>query len=81
MKGLGFTFDSRELVATDYGAPTTRKRWYTLFHSDGKEIRWPEATHSQYAMIGLKPWVPVSTVIDWSDLGKPIFDRKKPQLI
>ena len=25
MKGLGYQFDSRELVAADYGAPTTRR--------------------------------------------------------
>lgn len=31
MKGLGYQFDSRELVAADYGAPTTRRRWYAIF--------------------------------------------------
>ncbi|SHF62737.1 C-5 cytosine-specific DNA methylase [Lactonifactor longoviformis DSM 17459] len=31
MKSLGYDFDSRELVAADYGAPTTRKRWYAIF--------------------------------------------------
>ena len=28
MKSLGYIFECRELVAADYGAPTTRKRWY-----------------------------------------------------
>lgn len=78
MISLGFTFECRELVAADYGVPTTRKRWYAVFRSDGKSIKWPEPTHSKYAMTGLKPWIPVSTVMDWSDLGKSIFDRKKP---
>ena len=47
MKALGYIFDCRELVAADYGAPTTRKRWYAVFRRDGKEIRWPEPTHSR----------------------------------
>ena len=81
MKKLGFKFDSRVLVAADYGAPTTRKRWYAVFRSDGKEIRWPEPTHSkdgQDGLFPLKPWVPVSTCLDFSDLGASIFGRKKP---
>jgi len=38
MKGLGYRFDSRELVAADYGAPTIRKRWYAIFRRDGRDI-------------------------------------------
>ena len=34
MEALGYEFDSRELVAADYGAPTTRKRWYAVFRRD-----------------------------------------------
>lgn len=75
---LGFDFASKELIAADYGAPTTRKRWYAVFRSDGKPIKFPEPTHNRNGENGLEKWVPVSTVIDWSDLGKSIFDRKKP---
>lgn len=78
MKGLGYVFDSRELVAADFGAPTTRKRWYAIFRRDGKEISWPVPTHSKTAAGGLKPWIECGKYIDWSDLGKSIFDRKKP---
>lgn len=45
MKSLGYAFDCRELVAADYEAPTTRKRWYAVFRRDGREIIWPEPTH------------------------------------
>ena len=45
MKSLGYVFDCRELVAADYGAPTTRKRWYAIFRRDGREIVWPAPTH------------------------------------
>ena len=78
MLSLGYEFDSRELVAADYGAPTTRKRWYAIFRRDGKPIAWPTPTHSKNGENGLKKWVPVSSVLDFSDLGKSIFGRKKP---
>ena len=78
MKSLGYQFDSRELVAADYGAPTTRKRWYAIFRRDGKPIVWPEATHSKEGTGGKQKWVPVSSVLDFSDLGNSIFGRKKP---
>lgn len=38
-KCLGYDFDSRELCAADYGAPTTRKRWYAVIRSDHRAIR------------------------------------------
>ena len=82
MKKLGFVFDSRVLVAADYGAPTTRKRWYAVFRSDGKPINWPEPTHCKNGetdLLGTRlPWVPVSTCLDFTDLGASIFERKKP---
>jgi len=78
MKKLGFDFDSKELIAADYGAPTTRKRWYAVFRSDGREIIWPEQTHSKTGNDGLEKWIPISTYLDFSDLGKSIFGRKKP---
>lgn len=78
MKSLGYEFDSRELVAADYGAPTTRKRWYAIFRRDGKPIVWPEPTHSKTGTDGLQKWVPVSTVLDFANVGKSIFGRKKP---
>ena len=78
MKSLGYIFDSRELVAADYGAPTTRKRWYAIFRRDGKDIVWPTPTHNKNGTDGLKKWIPASSVIDFSNLGKSIFDRKKP---
>lgn len=77
MKSLGYQFESRELIAADYGAPTTRKRWYAILRRDGKQITWPEPTHSKDG-IYLPKWKACGDYIDWSDLGKSIFDRKKP---
>ena len=78
MQSLGYDFDSRELVAADYGAPTTRKRWYAIFRRDGRSIVWPEPTHNKTGTDGKEKWVPVSSVLNFSDLGKSIFGRKKP---
>ena len=77
VQSLGYDFDSRELVAADYGAPTTRKRWYAIFRRDGKPIVWPEPTHSKDGSYE-KKWLECGDYIDWSDLGKSIFDRPKP---
>lgn len=78
MKSLGYAFDSRELVAADYGAPTTRKRWYAVFRRDGKQIVWPEPTHNRNGVNGLQPWEPIYKYLDMWELGKSIFGRKKP---
>ena len=74
MKSLGYIFECRELVAADYGAPTTRKRWYAIFRRDGMEIVWPVPTHFK----DHEPrWKACGDYIDWSDLGRSIFTRKK----
>ncbi len=75
MKSLGYIFDSKELIAANYGAPTTRKRWYAIFRRDGRDIVWSEQTYFK----DREPrWKQCGDYIDWSDLGTSIFDRKKP---
>lgn len=75
MKSLGYVVESRELIAANYGAPTTRKRWYAIFRRDGEPIVWPVQTHFEN---GTPKWLECGDYIDWSDLGKSIFGRKKP---
>lgn len=77
MEDLGYNFDCRELVAADYGAPTTRKRWYAVLRKDGRDIVFPDQTHSKDG-IEYDKWLECGDYIDWSDLGKSVFDRKKP---
>lgn len=69
---LGYEVQWKELVAADYGAPTTRKRLYVIARCDGQPIVWPEPTHSK------ADWVPFSTCVDWSLPCRSIFGRKKP---
>ena len=77
MQKLGYDFDSRELIAADYGAPTTRRRWYAVFRRDGKPIRFPMPTHSRSGLWGEK-WRACGDYIDWTDPGVSIFGRQKP---
>lgn len=81
MRSLGYTFECRELVAADYGAPTIRKRWYAVFRRDGCRTAWPEQTHAKAGTIEsltLPTWEPVAKCIDFDDVGESIFARKRP---
>jgi DNA (cytosine-5)-methyltransferase 1 len=69
-----YQIDMREMVAADYGAPTTRKRLFIIGRKDGKEIVFPEATHGP----GRAPYATAADCIDWTDLGKSIFERERP---
>lgn len=74
LENLGYSVDMRELVACDYGAPTTRKRLFVIARRDGGEIMFPEATHGP----GLQPYRTAADCIDWSIPCPSIFDRKRP---
>ena len=63
---LGYTVEHRELIAADYGAPTTRKRFVLIARCDGRPIVWPEPTHSKDGTGGKKKWVSAAEIIDWS---------------
>ena len=81
MRSLGYTFESRELVAADYGAPTIRKRWYAVFRRDGCKTEWPKQSRAKSGTIEsltMPSWEPVSKCIDFEDVGESIFARKKP---
>ena len=83
LRSCGYEVQWRELKACDYGAPTTRKRFFLIARSDGQHIVWPEPTHaspdSEYVKTGVKkPYVPAKDIIDWSISAPSIFERKKP---
>lgn len=82
LSDLGYAIEHKELVAADYGAPTTRKRFVLVARCDGKPIVWPERTHaprnSPEVKAGkLKPWRSAAEIIDWSILGHSIFQSKE----
>jgi DNA (cytosine-5)-methyltransferase 1 len=81
MRDLGYSFESRELCAADFGAPTIRKRWYAVLRRDGCRTAWPEQTHARPGTLEasvMPTWVPAARHIDFSDTGTSIFGRHKP---
>ena len=82
LEDLGYVVEYRELIAADYGAPTTRKRFVLVARCDGKPIVWPERTHaprdSEEVKSGkYKPWRSAAEIIDWSIPGYSVFASKK----
>lgn len=78
MKSFGFQFDWRYLNAADYGAYTSRKRYFAQFVARDYKIVWPEITHSKCGELGASKYKAVREVLDLNDEGMSIFDRKKP---
>lgn len=82
LEALGYAVEYRELVAADYGAPTTRKRFVLIARCDGQPIRWPEHTHaprdSEEVKSGkCKPWRSAAEIIDWTVPMYSIFASKQ----
>lgn len=81
VKKYGYNFEHRILNAADYGAYTTRKRFFGIFAKKGLPIVFPEPTHCKGGrndmFSRLEKWKPVKEVLDFSDEGTTIF-REKP---
>lgn len=82
LRALGYDVEFRELVAADYGAPTTRKRFFMIARCDGRPIVWPEPTHapadSEEVRSGAKkPWRAAAEIIDWTQPMYSIFESKQ----
>lgn len=76
LEALGYTVEYRELIAADYGAPTSRKRFYLVARCDGKPIVWPKPTHSKTGADGLPKWRSAAEIIDWSLPCPSVFASK-----
>lgn len=80
----GYDFDHRILNAADFGAYTSRKRFFAIFARKGLPIAFPVPTYSKNGgedpLFGevYKKWRPVREVLDLDDEGESIFCRKKP---
>lgn len=81
VKKYGYNFEHRILNAADFGAYTTRKRFFGIFAKKSLPIVFPEPTHCkggrQDMFSKLGKWKPVKEVLDFSDEGTTIF-REKP---
>lgn len=83
INGLGYDIEYRTLRSCDYGAPTTRTRFYMIARCDGRPIVWPQPTHghknSPEVKAGKKkPYHTAAECIDWSIPAQSIFERDRP---
>ncbi|WND05608.1 DNA cytosine methyltransferase [Acinetobacter soli] len=79
----GYQVEWRVLIACDFGAPTTRKRFFLVARRDGLPIVWPKPTHGKPESADvikekLKPYRTAAECIDWSLPCPSIFTRSKP---
>lgn len=83
VQGYGYDFDWRILNAADFGAYTSRKRFFGQFARKGLPIAFPEQTYAKNGDEGgmfkmYHKWRAVRDVLDLDDDGESIFMRKKP---
>ena len=87
----GYGYDYGILNAADFGAYTSRKRYFGIFAKNGLPIVFPRKTHEKNPKKTdknnpslfpqrkpLKKWMPVKHVLDFTDEGESVFTRKKP---
>lgn len=85
IQNRGYNFDYRILNAADYGAITSRKRYFAQFAKPNIKIEFPKATHSKKAVSNqgvlidsnVQKWRAVKPALDLNDHGKSIFGRTK----
>ncbi|HEL3014846.1 TPA: DNA cytosine methyltransferase [Stenotrophomonas maltophilia] len=76
LRALGYVVEWRKLVASDYGAGTSRERLFLLGRRDGEAIVWPEASHGPAP--GQQPRVTAADCLDFSIPCPSIFTRARP---
>lgn len=76
LRALGYVVEWKKLKANDYGAGTDRERLFMIARRDGQAIVWPEPTHGHLAQ--QQPMSTAADNIDWSLMGRSIFNRKRP---
>lgn len=82
LEALGYHVEWRELVAADYGAPTTRKRFFLIARCDGRPTVWPEPSHAPAGSEDVKsgrkkPWRAAAEIIDWTLPTPSIFATRE----
>ncbi len=86
IEAMGYTYDHRLLNAADYGAYTSRTRYFAMFSKIGLPVAWPEPTHSKKPSNSgwdlfskkMQKWKPVREVLNLHKKGRSIFNRSKP---
>lgn len=82
MKRGGLKYhEDMNLNAADFGARTSRRRFFAIFSRNDTPIIWPVPTHAKKPTGGLQRWLPVRDVLMLDDKGDSIFvpDRIKSE--
>jgi DNA (cytosine-5)-methyltransferase 1 len=79
LNSLGYTIEYRRLRACDFGAPTSRERFFLIARCDGRPIVWPKPTHGRPDSARVKSgelrlWRTTAEIIDWSLPCPSVFD-------
>ncbi len=83
LKNLGYRYENRDLNAADFGARTTRTRYFGLGVAGSGKLSWPTPTHSKEGATDdlLDPrskWRAAAEIIDWSIPGVDVYGRTTP---
>lgn len=83
VRGYGYDYDYRILNAADFGAYTSRKRFFGQFARCGLPIVFPVQSYAKNGDDGgmfrqYRKWKPVREVLDLQDEGESIFLKKRP---
>src|SRR5690606_636557 len=80
VKSYGYKFDWKELNSANFGAYTSRSRYFAQFAKGDLPISWPEPTHTKNPNQEktlfdkpLKKWKAVKDVLNLDNEGKTIF--------
>ncbi len=77
VKEFGYDFDYRIMNSADYGAYTSRKRYFAQFNKYEVPIVWPTTTHAKKPKNDLfshkEKWNAVKNCLDFSNEGNSIF--------
>ena len=78
----GYDYDYRILNAADFGAYTSRRRFFGQFARHGLPIVFPVQSYAKNGDSGMfhcyRKWKAVRDVLDLEDEGTSIFTKKKP---
>ncbi len=82
VKSYGYDFQHRMLNAANFGAYTSRTRFFGIFAKGDLPIVFPVPTHCKNGSNGmfgnLSKWKPVKEVLNLDEEGESIFTRRKP---
>lgn len=81
IKARGYNYDYQLLNSADFGAYTSRERYFGIFSRKGLPISFPKKTHIRKSKMKagsrLKPWKAVKDLLDLQDEGRSIFGLTK----